>query len=115
MKTTTYLQQVHNKLAKALKKRLAAIRTPKKFIKLDQIPDQPEIDDNAINEALEARLMEVIAMANQQEDDVIFRIGDSSFVPFVPSCPEKFAIGSFWVPETFPQIQTKFQQPEVQH
>ena len=69
-----------SKLAKSLKKRLTA-RLPwllKKRISkhYDEVPPasdhQEEEDENALNEAIEARLMEIIASSPAQETPVTF-------------------------------------------
>lgn len=60
------IKSVPRKIAQVLK---AKINKLKKYQELPQNSHQEEVDENAQNEALEARLMELIASAPQQNLD----------------------------------------------
>jgi hypothetical protein len=66
-------------------------------------PHQEEVDDNALNEALEARLMELIASSPAQQSPLLLTLS------VVPSDPE--AIFNF---DLLPQYQTRCQDAEAQ-
>ena len=56
-------------------------------------PHQEELDENALNEAIEARLMEIIASSPALEEPVTFTVGSTEIVathaqdPFDPIKP----------------------------
>lgn len=61
------IKSVPRKIAKILKNRLESMKMLKKYQELPVASThQEEVDENALNEALEARLMELIASAPQQ-------------------------------------------------
>lgn len=61
------IKSVPRKIAKILKNRLENLKMLKKYQELPLAnTHQEEVDENALNEALEARLMELIASAPQQ-------------------------------------------------
>ena len=64
--TMVSIKSVPRKIAQVLK---AKINKLKKYQELPQNSHQEEVDENAQNEALEARLMELIASAPQQNLD----------------------------------------------
>merc|ERR1712038_204683 len=74
-----------------------------------------EADDNALNEALEARLMELIASAPAQETPVTFKLSAAS-VPSTPSSP--ISIDGYGWPvfnfASFPQYQSRCQDAQAQ-
>ena len=80
-----------------------------------------EADDNALNEALEARLMELIASAPAQETPITLQFGlasasASSSASTTPSSP--ISIDGYGWPvfnfASFPQYQTRCQEAEAQ-
>ena len=80
-----------------------------------------EADDNALNEALEARLMELIASAPAQETPITLQFGvasgsTSSSASSTPSSP--ISIDGYGWPvfnfASFPQYQTRCQEAEAQ-
>ena len=77
-----------------------------------------EADDNALNEALEARLMELIASAPAQETPITLQFGvaSSSASPSTPSSP--ISIDGYGWPvfnfASFPQYQTRCQDAQAQ-
>ena len=79
-----------------------------------------EADDNALNEALEARLMELIASAPAQETPITLQFGvassSASSASTTPSSP--ISIDGYGWPvfnfASFPQYQTRCQEAEAQ-
>ena len=79
-----------------------------------------EADDNALNEALEARLMELIAAAPALEEPVTLQFGvasaSNSSASTTPSSP--ISIDGYGWPvfnfASFPQYQTRCQEAEAQ-
>ena len=79
-----------------------------------------EADDNALNEALEARLMELIAAAPALEEPVTLQFGvassSASSASTTPSSP--ISIDGYGWPvfnfASFPQYQTRCQEAEAQ-
>ena len=79
-----------------------------------------EADDNALNEALEARLMELIASAPAQETPITLQFGvastSASSASTTPSSPISID-GSGWPVFNFanlPQYQTRCQEAQAQ-
>lgn len=64
------IKSVPRKIARILKARLESLKVMRKY---DALPKanthQEEVDENALNEALEARLMELIASAPQHNQE----------------------------------------------
>ena len=78
-------------------------------------PHQEEVDENALNEALEARLMELIASSPALEKPVTFRLG--GYIPVVvPSnpSPDLFSFGGSFVSLTPLRYQTRCQDAQAQ-
>ena len=79
-----------------------------------------EADDNALNEALEARLMELIASAPAQETPIMLQLGvassSASSASTTPSSP--ISIDGYGWPvfnfASFPQYQTRCQDAQAQ-
>ena len=73
-------------------------------------PNQDEVDENALNEALEARLMELIASAPAQDKPVTIKI-----TKVVPANIDLFAFGgNFVAAANWPKIHTRCQEAEAQ-
>jgi hypothetical protein len=71
---------------------------------------QEEVDENAINEALEARLMELIAAAPQHNLEVPIMINMEAKLT-VPANPDLFNMGFIM---DFPLVQTSCQSAQPQ-
>ena len=103
------IESIVKKVTKAIKRRL----TPCKKVVEDL--HKEEQDENALNEALEARLMELIASAPAQETPVTFKLGVAS-APSTPSSP--ISIDGYGWPvfnfASFPQYQSRCQDAQAQ-
>ena len=107
-----------NKISKTLKNRFFALSkltwlTNKKTLdsmtnRYEELPKadphQEEMDENALNEALEARLMEVIANAPAQDAPITLQIGIQANASILPTN----------VDLTFYNVQTYCQSAEAQ-
>ena len=106
------LDRVVRKVTKAIKKRLAPCR---KVVEEDF--HREEQDENALNEALEARLMETIAVAPAQETPVTLQLCVAAVsASTTPSSPISID-GRGWPVFNFanlPQYQTRCQGAEAQ-
>merc|ERR1711971_905906 len=107
------LERIVKKVTKSIKKRLAPCN------KVVQDVHQEEQDENALNEALEARLMETIAVAPALETPITLQLcvaSVSSSSASTPSSPISID-GSGWPVFNFsnlPQYQTRCQEAEAQ-
>ena len=110
------LERIVKKVTKALKKRLA----PCKKVVVEEDLHKEEQDENALNEALESRLMETIASAPALETPVTLQFCvasvSASSAPATPSSPISID-GNGWPVFNFanlPQYQTRCQEAEAQ-
>ena len=113
------LDRVVRKVTKAIKKRLAPCRKAELDCSSNFSVESPhsEADDNALNEALEARLMELIASAPAQETPITLQLGVASATPSTtPSSP--ISIDGYGWPvfnfASLPQYQTRCQDAQAQ-
>ena len=72
-------------LAQKLKRKLTKLIKPKKvsssYVALPPTdPHQEEVDENALNEALEARLMEIIASSPALDAPITIHVGDTEIL-----------------------------------
>ena len=71
-------------LAQKLKRKLTKLIKPKKgssYVALPPTdPHQEELDENALNEALEARLMEIIASSPALDAPITIHVGDTEIL-----------------------------------
>lgn len=109
-----------NTIRKALKRHLSSLRLP--FLKTTTSkyesvpvtnPHQTEVDENALNEALEARLMELIASSPQQDQPIKIK------VKVVPANLDLFSFGGNFVAARqhsldLVQISTQCQRAQAQ-
>ena len=116
------LDRVVRKVTKAIKKRLAPCRKAELDCSSNFSVESchSEADDNALNEALEARLMETIASAPALETPVTLQFCaasvSASSAPAMPSSPISID-GNGWPVFNFanlPQYQTRCQEAEAQ-
>ena len=110
------LDRVVKKVTKAIKKRLALYKKVQE-VASDSQRHQEEQDENALNEALEARLMETIAVAPALEEPITLHFTTLLADLSSPSSPISID-GSGWPVFNFanlPQYQTRCQgaQPQM--
>ena len=106
------LDRVVKKVTKAIKKRLAPCS--KADVATAHV-HREEQDENALNEALEARLMEAIAVAPAQEEPVTLQLS-VTMTPSTPCSPVSID-GNGWPIFNFanlPQYQTRCQEAQAQ-
>ena len=105
------IESIVKKVTKAIKRRLAPCK------KVVEDLHKEEQDENALNEALEARLMETIAAAPALETPVTLQFGVASVsASTTPSSPISID-GSGWPVFNFanlPQYQTRCQEAQAQ-
>ena len=111
------IESIVKKVTKAIKRRLAPC---KKVIVQEEELHKEEQDENALNEALEARLMELIAAAPALEEPITLQFGvassSASSASTTPSSPISID-GSGWPVFNFaslPQYQTRCQEAQAQ-
>ena len=98
-------------LAAKLKRKLSKLIKPGKKASSQYItlpptdPHQEEVDENALNEALEARLMEIIASSPALQTPVTIQVGDTAILATQAQDPHSL------VPS---MVQTSCQQPSGQ-
>ena len=105
------IESIVKKVTKAIKRRLAPCK------KVVEDLHKEEQDENALNEALEARLMETIAAAPALEEPVTLQFCVASVsATTTPSSP--ISIDGYGWPvfnfASFPQYQTRCQEAEAQ-
>ena len=108
------IESIVKKVTKAIKRRLAPCK------KVVEDLHKEEQDENALNEALEARLMETIAAAPALEEPVTLQFGvassSASSASTTPSSP--ISIDGYGWPvfnfASFPQYQTRCQEAQAQ-
>ena len=105
------IESIVKKVTKAIKRRLAPCK------KVVEDLHKEEQDENALNEALEARLMETIAAAPALEEPVTLQFCVASVsASSTPSSPISID-GSGWPVFNFanlPQYQTRCQEAQAQ-
>ena len=105
------IESIVKKVTKAIKRRLAPCK------KVVEDLHKEEQDENALNEALEARLMETIAAAPALEEPVTLQFCVTSVsASSTPSSPISID-GSGWPVFNFanlPQYQTRCQEAQAQ-
>ena len=108
------IESIVKKVTKAIKRRLAPC---KKIVIQEEDLHKEEQDENALNEALEARLMETIATAPALEEPVMLQLCvTSALTSSTPSSPISID-GSGWPVFNFanlPQYQTRCQEAQAQ-
>ena len=105
------------KFARALKLKLKAMVNKNKTV-YSAMPTadshQEEQDENAINEALEARLMELIASAPQRDLATPMYINHPTSPTSEVKVPANLDSLDFGYYSGLPMVQTSFQQPQPQ-
>ena len=94
------IESIVKKVTKAIKRRLA----PCKKVVVQDLHKE-EADENALNEALEARLMEIIASSPALQTPVTIQVGDTAILATQAQDPHSL------VPS---MVQTSCQQPSGQ-
>ena len=108
------IESIVKKVTKAIKRRLAPC---KKMVVQEEDLHKEEQDENALNEALEARLMETIAAAPALEEPLTLQFCVTSVsASSTPSSP--ISIDGYGWPvfnfASFPQYQTRCQDAQAQ-
>ena len=102
-------------LAQKLKRKLTKLMAKTKKATYTAIPPtdphQEEVDENALNEALEARLMEIIASSPALDSPITIQVGNTEILATRAQDPALVSPSSSLVPST---IQTSCQAPSGQ-
>ena len=116
------VRSLKNRLLSKLKFRMGG--KPVKQVELDRSSNfsvesrHSEADDNALNEALEARLMELIASAPAQETPITLQLGVASDSASTTTPSSPISIDGYGWPvfnfASFPQYQTRCQDAQAQ-
>ena len=98
---------VAEKIALKIKQRIAKLLAAKKpYVELPPTdPHQEEVDENALNEALEARLMELIASSPALEKPITLQFGSTEILATPAQDPSQLLSS---------QIQTSCQTAQCQ-